>query len=273
VRAGRQILAAAAENITVVSLELGGKAPFIVMDDANLDLAVRNALHARFVNCGQVCTCNERTYVHRRVYDQFVERYVAAAGKLRLGDPMRTDIDLGPKVNLAELEKLERMVARAQEQGAQVALGGKRPDGAEFQRGFWYAPTVLTNVRNDMDIMQQEIFGPISPVMAFDDFEEAIALANDSKYGLTAYLFTDDLKRIMRAVQAIRFGEVYINRIGPEQFQGFHTGYRLSGMGGDDGRHGFDHYFRKKTVYVNYGTPATAGLMPYTTTETELPPQ
>jgi lactaldehyde dehydrogenase/glycolaldehyde dehydrogenase len=273
VRAGRQILAAAAENITVVSLELGGKAPFIVMDDANLDLAVRNALHARFVNCGQVCTCNERTYVHRRVYDQFVERYVAAAGKLRLGDPMRTDIDLGPKVNLAELEKLERMVARAQEQGAQVALGGKRPDGAEFQRGFWYAPTVLTNVRNDMDIMQQEIFGPISPIMAFDDFEEAIALANDSKYGLTAYLFTDDLKRMMRAVQAIRFGEVYINRIGPEQFQGFHTGYRLSGMGGDDGRQGFEHYFRKKTVYVNYGTPPTAGLMPYTTAETELPPQ
>jgi lactaldehyde dehydrogenase/glycolaldehyde dehydrogenase len=273
VRAGRQILAAAAENITVVSLELGGKAPFIVMDDANLDLAVRNALHARFVNCGQVCTCNERTYVHRRVYDQFVERYVAAAGKLRLGDPMRTDIDLGPKVNLAELEKLERMVARAQEQGAQVALGGKRPAGDEFQRGFWYAPTVLTNVRNDMDIMQQEIFGPISPIMAFDDFEEAIALANDSKYGLTAYLFTDDLKRMMRAVQAIRFGEVYINRIGPEQFQGFHTGYRLSGMGGDDGRHGFEHYFRKKTVYVNYGTPPTAGLMPYTTAETELPPQ
>jgi lactaldehyde dehydrogenase / glycolaldehyde dehydrogenase len=273
VRAGRQILAAAAENITVVSLELGGKAPFIVMDDANLDLAVRNALHARFVNCGQVCTCNERTYVQRRVYDQFVERYVSAAGKLRLGNPMRTDIDLGPKVNQIEVEKLERMVARAQEQGAQVALGGKRPEGEEFQRGFWYAPTVLTNVRNDMDIMQQEIFGPISPVMAFDDFEEAIALANDSKYGLTAYLFTDDLKRMMRAVQAIRFGEVYINRIGPEQFQGFHTGYRLSGMGGDDGRHGFDHYFRKKTVYVNYGTPPTAGLMPYTSAETELPPQ
>ncbi len=273
VRAGRQILAAAAENITVVSLELGGKAPFIVMDDANLDLAVRNALHARFVNCGQVCTCNERTYVQRRVYDQFVERYVATAAKLRLGNPMRTDIDLGPKVNQIEVEKLERMVARAQEQGAQVALGGKRPEGEEFQRGFWYAPTVLTNVRNDMDIMQQEIFGPISPVMAFDDFEEAIALANDSKYGLTAYLFTDDLKRMMRAVQAIRFGEVYINRIGPEQFQGFHTGYRLSGMGGDDGRHGYDHYFRKKTVYVNYGTPPTAGLMPYTTDETELPPQ
>ena len=273
VRAGRQILAAAAENITVVSLELGGKAPFIVMDDANLDAAVRNAIHARFVNCGQVCTCNERTYVHRRVYDQFLDRYVEIAGKLRLGNPMRTDIDIGPKVNQVELEKLERMVSKAQEQGAEVVLGGRRPEGQEFQRGFWYAPTVLTNVRNDMDIMQQEIFGPISPVMALEDFEEAIALANDTKYGLSAYLFTNDLKRTMRAVQAVRSGEVYINKIGPEQFQGFHTGYGLSGLGGDDGHHGFDHYFRKKTVYVNYGDTATEGLMPYEEPVTELPSQ
>lgn len=274
VRAGREILQAAAENITVVSLELGGKAPFIVMDDANLDLAVRNALHARFVNCGQVCTCNERTYVHRRVYDQFIERYVNMASKLRLGNPMRTDIDLGPKVNQVEVEKLDRIVARAREQGAEVVLGGQRPEGEEFQKGFWYAPTVLTNVRNDMDIMQQETFGPISPVMAFDDFEEAIALANDSKYGLSAYLFTSDLKRMMRAVQAVRFGEVYINKIGPEQLQGFHTGYGLSGMGGDDGHHGFDHYFRKKTVYVNYGDTLASGLMPYTDeSEIALPPQ
>lgn len=273
VRAGRQILAAAAENITVVSLELGGKAPFIVMDDADLEAAVRNAIHARFVNCGQVCTCNERTYVHRRVYDQFLERYSDMAGKLRLGNPMRTDIDLGPKVNQAELEKLERMVARAREQGAEVVLGGKRPEGAEFERGFWYAPTVLANVTNSMDIMQQEIFGPISPVMPFDDFEEAIALANDTRYGLTAYLFTNSLKRMMHAVEAIRSGEVYINRIGPEQFQGFHTGFGLSGMGGDDGSHGYEHYFRKKTVYVNYGDVPTGGMMPYDGEVAELPPQ
>jgi lactaldehyde dehydrogenase/glycolaldehyde dehydrogenase len=273
VRAGRQILAAAAENITVVSLELGGKAPFIVMDDANLEAAVRNALHARFVNCGQVCTCNERTYVHRRIYDQFLDGYITAVQKLRVGNPMHTDTDIGPKVSQMELEKLEHMVRRAQEQGASVAVGGHRPTATTFEHGFWYAPTVLTNVRNDMDIMQQEIFGPISPIMAFDDFEEAITLANDSKYGLSAYLFTNDLQRMMRAVQAIRFGEVYINRIGPEQFQGFHTGYRLSGMGGDDGHHGFAHYFRKKTVYVNYGPPSTAGLMPYDTPVVELPPQ
>ena len=117
-----------------------------------------------------------------------------------------------------------------------------------------------------------EIFGPISPIMPFDDFEQAIALANDTRYGLSTYLFTNDLKRMMHAVQAIRSGEVYINKIGPEQFQGFHTGYGLSGQGGDDGTHGFDHYFRKKTVYVNYGEVQTGGLMPYADPVTALPP-
>ncbi len=263
VRAGRQILEAAARNITVVSLELGGKAPFIVMDDAEMDAAVRNAVTARFMNCGQVCTCNERTYVHRRVFDQFLERYVAMAGKLRMGDPMQLGTELGPKINQIELEKIEHMVGHAQEQGAQLVMGGKRPEGEQFQKGFWYEPTVLTHVRNDMDIMQQEVFGPITPIMPFDDFEEAIALANDTRYGLTAYLFTKDIQRMMRAVQAVRFGEIYINKIGPEQLQGFHTGYGLSGQGGDDGAHGFDHYLRKKTVYVNYGDTPAANLMPY----------
>jgi lactaldehyde dehydrogenase/glycolaldehyde dehydrogenase len=162
-----------------------------------------------------------------------------------------------------ELEKIERMVNRAQEQGAQVVMGGKRPEGEQFRKGYWYSPTVLTNVRNDMDIMQQEIFGPITPIMPFDDFEEAIAYANDSKYGLSAYLFTNDMKRMMRAMQAIRFGEVYINKIGPEQFQGFHIGYRLSGQGGEDGPHGLARYYRKKTVYVNYGDQRAGNFMPY----------
>lgn len=263
VRAGRQILEAAAKNITVVSLELGGKAPFIVMDDANIDLAVRNAITARFMNCGQVCTCNERTYVHRRVFDQFLERYVDMAGKLRLGDPMQPGIELGPKVNLPELEKIERMVNGAREQGAQVIMGGKRPEGENFRKGYWYEATVLTNVRNEMDIMQQEIFGPISPVMAFDDFEEAIALANDTKYGLTAYLFTNDIKRMMQAIHTVRFGEVYINKIMPEQLQGFHGGYGLSGLGGDDGKYGLAHYSRKKTVYLSYDDAQPGYLMPY----------
>ena len=253
VRAGREILAAAAENITPVSLELGGKAPFIVLDDADLDVAVQNAVNARFWNCGQVCTCNERTYVHSGLYDEFVERFVKAAGAIKMGDPMREDVQMGPKANGPELEKVEAMVGAAVDQGATVALGGKRPEGEPFERGYWYEPTVLTGVSNEMEIVQDEVFGPVLPIQPFEDFDEAVNLANDSRYGLTAYVFTLDLRRAMRAIDDIDFGEVYINKIGPEQLQGFHQGYRLSGMGGDDGQYGYERYFHRKTVYLRYG--------------------
>src|SRR5215210_5495710 len=135
VRGGREILAAAAENITPVSLELGGKAPFIVLEDADLTAAVENAVDARFWNCGQVCTCNERTYVQRGVYDEFVERFVEAASALRLGDPTREDVQMGPKVNEPELEKVEALVQGAVEGGAEIVLGGGRPEGEEFAKG------------------------------------------------------------------------------------------------------------------------------------------
>jgi lactaldehyde dehydrogenase/glycolaldehyde dehydrogenase len=259
VRGGREILAAAAENITPVSLELGGKAPFIVLEDADLGAAVENAVDARFWNCGQVCTCNERTYVQRGVYDEFVERFVEAAASLRMGDPMREDVQMGPKVNEPELEKVEALVRGAVEQGASVVLGGGRPEGEEFERGYWFEPTVLTGTTNDMDIVQREVFGPVLPIQPFDGFDEVVDLANDSPYGLTAYVFTSSLHRAMRAIEDIDFGEIYVNKIGPEQLQGFHTGYRLSGMGGDDGPYGYERYLRRKTVYLHYdefGTPA-----------------
>jgi lactaldehyde dehydrogenase/glycolaldehyde dehydrogenase len=256
VRAGREILAAAADNITPVSLELGGKAPFIVLDDADLDVAVQNAVNARFWNCGQVCTCNERTYVQSGLYDEFVDRFVRAASAIKMGHPMREDVQMGPKANGAELNKVEAMVEEAVGQGASVALGGKRPGGEEFKKGYWFEPTVLTGVRNDMDIVQNEVFGPVLPIQPFGDFEEAVGLANDSRYGLTAYVFTSDLRKAMRAIDDIDFGEVYVNKIGPEQLQGFHQGYRLSGMGGDDGQYGYERYFHRKTVYLRYGDAA-----------------
>jgi len=252
VRAGQQILAAAAEKITNVSLELGGKAPFIVLEDADLDQAVADAVSARFWNCGQVCTCNERTYVHSSRYDEFVERFVAAASQIRVGDPTREDTQLGPKVSRPEVEKVQALVDGAVAAGATVALGGGRPEGDEFARGYWFAPTVLTGAAQDSDVVQREVFGPVLPIQPFDDFDEAVAKANDSPYGLTAYVYTRDYDRAMRAVDEIDFGEVYVNKIGPEQLQGFHAGYRLSGMGGDDGPHGYERYLRRKTVYLRY---------------------
>lgn len=260
---GKRIMATASANLVPVSLELGGKAPFIVMDDADIDLAVRSAVTSRYMNCGQVCICNERTLVHHRVYDQFVEKFVAASRSLRLGDPLSEQTDLGPKVSARELEKVERIVEEAIGAGAEAVLKGGRPDTPPVAGGYWLTPTVLTGVEPAMPIMRDEIFGPVVPIMKVADFDEALAVANDSRYGLSAYLFTNDFSRIMRAVNDVNFGEVYINRVGPESMQGFHNGYRNSGLGGDDGVHGLEAFLRKKTVYANYSGKSPVGLMPY----------
>ena len=264
VGAGEKIAAGAAQNLAAVSLELGGKAPFIVMDDVDIDSAARHALTVRFQNNGQVCTCNERTYVHRRVFDEFVDRYVSLARQLRLGDPLHDTTDLGPKVTQEELAKVERMVATARSEGAEILTGGRRAQVPGFEGGFWYEPTVLVAARNDLEIMQQEIFGPVSPVMAFDDIDHALDLANDSKYGLSAYLFCDDAHTVRRFVAECDFGELYVNKIGPEQLNGHHTGYRLSGILGDDGTYGFEKYSRRRTTYTSWRTATAADLMPFT---------
>jgi lactaldehyde dehydrogenase/glycolaldehyde dehydrogenase len=260
---GKRIMVNAAANLVPVSLELGGKAPFIVMDDCDIDYAVRSAVTSRYMNCGQVCICNERTLVHERVYDQFLEKFVAASQKLRLGDPLLEATDLGPKVSLRELEKVEQMIDKAIGAGAQAVLRGGRPDRPPVEGGFWLTPTVLTGVNSSMSIMQDEIFGPIVPIMKVADFDEALSVANDSRFGLSAYLFTNDFSKIMRAINEVNFGELYINRIGPEALQGFHTGYRSSGLGGDDGSHGLEAFMRKKTVYANYSGTSPVALMPY----------
>ena len=252
-RAGREILAQAATKVMAVSLELGGKAPVIVFPDADLELAVAKAFEARFWNCGQVCTCNERTYVHASLHDEFVARFVELAREIRIGDPAADDTQLGPKVSAAEWDKVKGLVDGAVAAGAKVVLGGDRPEGDRFRRGHWFAPTVLTGVGNDMEVVQREVFGPVLPILPFDGYDEVIALANSTDYGLTSYVFTEDLRTAMRASDDLEFGEVYVNEVGPEQFQAFHSGWKLSGLGGDDGRHGYDRYVRRKTVYLRYG--------------------
>ena len=252
-RAGREVLAQAAEKVMAVSLELGGKAPVLVFPDADLDLAVGKAFEARFWNCGQVCTCNERTYVHASLHDEFVARFVERARAIELGDPADDGTELGPKVSAPEWDKVKGLVDGAVTAGAKVVLGGGRPEGDRFARGHWFAPTVLTGVSNDMEIVRREVFGPVLPVLPFDGYDEAIAWANSTDYGLTAYVFTENLRTAMRATDDLEFGEVYVNEVGPEQFQAFHSGWKLSGLGGDDGRHGYDRYVRRKTVYLRYG--------------------
>ena len=250
--AGQEIIKATAENMAHVQLELGGKAPFIVMADANLELAAEAALHSRFDNCGQVCTCNERLYVHSSVYDEFMSIFIPKVSKMKVGNPMEESSDIGPKINAHELAHMHELVRISLEEGATLAFGGKEPEGKEFEKGYWFEPTILTNVTQDMHIVHEESFGPILPVLKFDTDEEAIKFANDADYGLAAMIFTEDMRFIQRLIDELESGEIYINRGHGEQHQGFHNGYKLSGTGGEDGKYGFEQYLEKKTVYLNY---------------------
>lgn len=249
---GQDIFRKCADRLTAVRLELGGKAPFILMEDGDVDQAVEAAMVSRYLNNGQVCTCSERFYIHEAVYDRFLRKFVAASAKLKLGDPLKPGTDIGPKVSRAELERMEGMVERAVQAGCRLVLGGERPKGSAFRKGHWYKPTILTGATNDMEIVRQEVFGVVSPIMRISSFEEALRLANDSDYGLSAFLFTRDMRRIQRAVGELHFGEIYVNRAMGEQRQGFHNGYRLSGTGGEDGKYGMENYLEKKTFYVNF---------------------
>ncbi|GAB1856521.1 aldehyde dehydrogenase [Flavobacteriaceae bacterium MHTCC 0001] len=249
---GQSIARAAADNLTHVQLELGGKAPFIAFADADIDAAVDAALHSRFDNCGQVCTCNERMYIHEDIYDVFMEKFLAKVAEIKVGDPMLEDTDMGPKVNANELKHMEHLVEVSVKEGATIAAGGKRLSDGEFAKGYWFEPTVLTDVTQDMTIVHEESFGPILPVLKFKTFEEVIGYANDCEYGLAAMVFTNDMNTIMKCNDELEYGEIYVNRGHGEQHQGFHNGYKLSGSGGEDGKYGFEQYLEKKTFYVRH---------------------
>ena len=249
VGAGVATLQAAAPNITKVSLELGGKAPAIVMQDADLDLAVKAIVSSRMINTGQVCNCVERLYVQRDVYDEMVARLAEAFERVTSGNPAeKNDVDMGPLISADALKRVEQKVAFAVEQGAKVVTGGKRIG----DRGFFFEPTLLTEVHQQMAIVQEETFGPVLPVIPFNTLEEAIAMANDSEYGLTSSLFTRDLNVTLQALGQLKFGETYVNRENFEAMQGFHAGWRKSGIGGADGRHGLEEYLQTHVAYLNY---------------------
>jgi lactaldehyde dehydrogenase/glycolaldehyde dehydrogenase len=249
---GKAVMAAAARHLTRVALELGGKAPVIVDARADLDVAIPAIVKARHLNAGQVCTAAERVLVHRSVLEEFTERYVQAVGRLVVGDPAG-DVDMGPLVSAAQLEKTRRMVEISREAGAEVLLGGDRPEHQAGSDGYWYAPTVLAGLDPTMPVMVEETFGPVTPIIGVDSLDEGLAVANDSRYGLSAYVFSDDYGTVMRATHELSFGEIYVNRTLGESVHAHHAGYRESGIGGEDGKWGMLRYTQIKTAYHRYG--------------------
>ena len=248
VETGSAIMAAAAPNITKVSLELGGKAPAIVMADADMALAVEAVKASRVINSGQVCNCAERVYVQRGVADEFVDKLTAAMKATRFGDPLADEsVDYGPLINQAGFRKVDALVRGAVAAGATLTTGGGRGAG---EGGYFYQPTVLAGCRQEMEIIRREIFGPVIPIVTFNDLDEAIACANDSDFGLTSSIYTRDLDVALRACREIRFGETYINRENFEAMQGFHAGWRKSGIGGADGKHGLYEFTQTHVVYI-----------------------
>lgn len=253
VRAGKEVMAVAAQNVTKVSLELGGKAPAIVLKDADLDLAAKAIVQSRVGNTGQICNCAERVYVHRSVLDAFTQKVIALMKAVRYGNPAQAEegaLEMGPLIEKRALDAVSAKVTRALAQGATLALGGKVISG----KGFYFEPTVLTDVQQHMDIMKEEIFGPVLPIAVFDTLDEVIAMANDSDYGLTSSLYARDINDVFYVTRRLQFGETYINRENFEAMQGFHAGWKQSGIGGADGKHGLEEFLQTQVVYLETST-------------------
>jgi lactaldehyde dehydrogenase / glycolaldehyde dehydrogenase len=246
--AGSAIMANAARNLTKVSLELGGKAPAIVLADANLDLAVGMLKASKSINSGQACNCTERVYVQRAVHAEFCAKLAAAVGSIRHGDPLGTQpVEMGPLINRAAVERITRLVDDARAQGAEILTGGRAADSGP---GHHYPPTVISGTHAGMHILQREIFGPVILVDAIEDLEEGIARSNDSEYGLSSSIFTTSLAATMQAINGLKFGETYVNRENFEAIQGFHAGVRRSGIGGADGKHGLYEFTHTQVAYI-----------------------
>ncbi|MDQ3745266.1 MAG: aldehyde dehydrogenase family protein [Acidobacteriota bacterium] len=261
VATGRRIATLAAERIKRVNLELGGNDPFIVCDDVDLDVAVRGAVWAAFLNMGQVCTSGERFYVFESVAEKFIDGFVEFTGKLRLGDPLGPDVDLGPMISAPQREKVEQKLDRVREMGARVLCGGKRPE--KFSRGYFFEPTVVTGVDHTMPLMREETFGPVAPIMVVRGIDEAVALANDSEYGLGANILTNSLEYALTAAERIKAGTFWINDPLTDNDAGPFGGMRLSGGGRELGSEGIEEFRETKHIHLDYKLEAKPYWYPY----------
>ena len=246
--AGKSVMKSAANNVKGVNLELGGKAPAIVTKNADIEKAANYIVQARINNSGQVCTCPERIYVDKTIFDEFLSVVKDKMNKIKVGNPYDEDTTMGAIINKKQLNSINKKVQDAIIEGATVELGGHIMD----RKGFFYEPTILTNISKDSIVMKEEIFGPVLPVVSFDSFNLVLDEANNSNYGLASYIFTENLKEAMLASERLKFGEVYVNCEAEEAIVGYHAGWRQSGLGGADGINGFEEYLNTTVTYIRY---------------------
>ncbi|WP_018130114.1 aldehyde dehydrogenase family protein [Effusibacillus pohliae] len=251
---GKDIMARAAKTVKRVTLELGGKSPNIVFDDCDIEAAVDGSLYGIFYNTGQSCEARSRLFVHEKIYDEFMSRFLEKAARLRVGDPFAEGVHVGAVISEGQVKVIDSYVRLAVEEGAEILYGGKRPEGPEFERGFWYMPTIIGNVRNDMRVAQEEIFGPVVVVMKFRDEDEVIRLANDTIYGLGSAVWTKDHAKAHRVAAAIRAGIVMVN-CPISAFPGTpFGGYKQSGFGRELALETLDLYTETKSVLSYIGS-------------------
>ncbi len=258
---GRKIACLCAERFKKVTLELGGKDPFVVCEDSDINVAARAVAWAACLNAGQVCTSSERIYVQRTIADRFLEALVNFMGTLRIGPGIEPSTDIGPLARDRYRRNVEEHVEEARKRGAVVLTGGKRPAG--FQKGYYYEPTVLANVTSSMRVMTEETFGPVAPVMVYDDFDEAIRLAQGTQYGLGAVLFTRDALKAKTFFEEVKAGTIWINDPLTDNDAGPFGGMKMSGLGRELGLEGLEEFMETKHVHWDFVQQEKPWWYPY----------
>ena len=245
---GKIVMANAASTLKHVTLELGGKSPLIIFDDADLDNAVSAALMANFYTQGEICSNGTRVFVHEEIHDEFLERLVTRTSKMKIGDPMDPDTHVGALISEEHMEKVLSYIEAGKEAGARVVIGGDRPADPALSRGFFVEPTVFDACTDDMTIVREEIFGPVMAVLSFRDEDDVVARANDTAYGLAAGVFTRDVQRAHRVVARLEAGTTWINNYNITPIEMPFGGYKQSGIGREMGLAGFEEYLETKAV-------------------------
>lgn len=247
---GRHLAHIAADKLITTSLELGGKSPTIVLPDADIELAAKGIAYGIFSSAGQACIAGSRLFIHSSIYDQFLTRLVEITKGLRVGHPEQKDVHMGSLINQAHLQSVDRYVQLAKQEGGEVLTGGEALTTGEFAKGSFYLPTIITGLKNQAKVCQEEIFGPVLVVMKYDNEQDLIQQANDSCFGLAAGIWTESYRKAWRISRALEVGTVWINTYKKFSISAPFGGFKDSGIGREKGRLGILSYMQQKSIYM-----------------------